>query len=248
MLILVSNDDGVYSTGIRALAKALKPLGEVWIVAPDREQSASSHSLTIQRPLRLHKISPKVYAVDGTPADSVNLGVNVLLERKPDLVVSGINKGANLADDVHYSGTVSAAMEACLMGIPSIAISMIRRPDERFFFNAASEFAFRLSKRVAKEGLPKNMMLNVNVPNVHEKEIKGFEWASLGKRNYGEALIKMSDPHGKPCYWVGGNQSGFVDIKGSDCNVIHENKISITPLKIDMTDNAAIKKFKSWNI
>ncbi|MBF0491359.1 MAG: 5'/3'-nucleotidase SurE [Deltaproteobacteria bacterium] len=246
MLILVSNDDGVYSPGIRALAKALKQIGEVWIVAPDRERSAASHSLTIHRPLRIQKISPQVYAVDGTPTDSVNLGINVLLKKKPDLVVSGINKGANMADDVHYSGTVSAAVEACLMGVPAIAISQIF--GKRFLFNPAARFAVKLAKKVLKEGLPRGMVLNVNVPNVHEKEINGFEWVKLGKRNYGEALIEKLDPRGRPYYWVGGDQSGFVNIPGSDCNAIHENKITITPLQIDMTDHAAIKEFKNWKI
>jgi len=244
MLILVSNDDGVSSKGIKALAQALKKIADVVVVAPDREKSAASHSLTLHRPLRVQKISPKVYSVDGTPTDCITLGIYEILKRKPDLIISGINKGANLGDDVHYSGTVSAALEGGIFGVPSIAISLMGR--ERLIFTAAANFAVKLAKKVAKEGLPPGVILNVNVPNVPENQIKGHIWVKLGKRNYGDIIVEKMDPRGRAYFWIGGDEKGFVDIPHSDCNAILENKISITPLRIDMTDHAILKKFKTW--
>ncbi|HCY19768.1 MAG TPA: 5'/3'-nucleotidase SurE, partial [Deltaproteobacteria bacterium] len=161
-MILVSNDDGIHSEGIKALARALKRVGDVFVVAPDRERSAASHSLTLHRPLRVEKIGINSYAVDGTPTDCINIAVNGILKKRPDLVVSGINKGGNLGDDVTYSGTVSAAMEGTLLGIPSFAISLVSR--ENFYFNIAAKFAARLARHILKKGLPKDTLLNVNVP------------------------------------------------------------------------------------
>jgi 5'-nucleotidase len=246
MLILVSNDDGVYSKGIKALAQALKKIADVVVVAPDRERSATSHSLTLHRPLRVTKISPKVYAVDGTPTDCITIGIYEILKQKPDLVLSGINKGGNLGDDVHYSGTVSAALEGVINGVPSIAISLVAR--DRLIFSSAANFAVKLAKKISKEGLPTGMVLNVNVPNLAENQIQGYMWTKLGKRNYGDIIVEKMDPRGKPYYWIGGDETGFVDIKSSDCNAILDGKISITPLKVDVTDHAYLKKLKEWKL
>ncbi len=246
MLILVSNDDGVYSKGIKSLAQALKKIGDVYVVAPDREKSAASHSLTLHRPLRVSKISPKVFSVDGTPTDCITLGIYEILKQKPDLIVSGINKGANLGDDVHYSGTVSAALEGAIAGVPSIAISLMAR--DRFIFSPAASFAAKLSKRVYQEGLPKGLILNVNVPNLPENQIKSHVWTKLGKRNYGDIIVEKMDPRGKAYFWIGGDEKGFEDIKDSDCNAVLEGKISITPLQVDMTSHASFKKFKEWKL
>ncbi|MFO1519260.1 MAG: 5'/3'-nucleotidase SurE [bacterium] len=246
MLILVSNDDGIYSKGIKILAQALKKVADVVVVAPDREKSAASHSLTLHRPLRVTKMSPKVYAVDGTPTDCITLGIYEILKRKPDLILSGINKGGNLGDDVHYSGTVSAALEGAIAGVPSIAMSLVAR--DRFIFTPAANFAVKLAKRVHAKGLPKGMILNVNVPNLPENQIRGYLWTKLGKRNYGDIIVEKMDPRGKAYYWIGGDETGFEDIKGSDCNAVLESKISITPLQVDVTSHAYLKKFKGWRL
>ncbi len=244
MRILVSNDDGVYSKGIKALSQALKSIGEVTIVAPNRERSAASHSLTLHRPLRVQKISTRVYAVDGTPTDAVTLGIFEIMKQAPDLVISGINQGANLGDDVHYSGTVSAAIEGAIAGFPSIAISLMGR--EKLIFGPAAKFAVRIAKKVYREGLPKGIVLNVNVPNLPEKQIKGYEWTKIGKRKYGDIIVEKIDPRGKPYFWIGGDENGFIDIADSDCNAVLSKKISITPLRVDLTDHAYLKKCKTW--
>jgi len=246
MRILVSNDDGVYSKGIKALTQALKSIADVTVVAPNRERSAASHSLTLHRPLRVVKISNKVYAVDGTPTDAVTLGIFEIMKNPPDIVISGINQGANLGDDVHYSGTVSAAIEGAIAGFPAIAISLMGR--EKLIFGPAAKFAVRIAKKVYKEGLPKGGVLNVNVPNVPANKIKGYEWTKIGKRKYGDIIVEKIDPRGRPYYWIGGDESGFVDIDASDCNAVLSNKISITPLKVDMTDHAYLKKCETWKL
>ena len=246
MLVLVSNDDGFFSKGIQALAQALRKHADVWVVAPDREKSAASHSLTLHRPLRVSKISKQVYAVDGTPTDCITLGIYEILKRKPDLIVSGINKGGNLGDDVHYSGTVSAAIEGAMAGVPSIAMSLVAR--ERYMFAPAANFAVKLAKWVYRVGLPKGAVLNVNVPNVPENQIEGHAWTKLGKRNYGDIIDEKMDPRGRAYYWIGGDETGYDDILGSDCNAILENKVSITPLQVDMTHHALLKKLKGTRL
>src|SRR4030066_1007263 len=178
MLILFSNDDGVQSPGIRILADALRCMGDVYIIAPDRERSAASHALTLHKPLRLDNLGNNIYAVNGTPTDCINLAVNGLLHRKPDLVVSGINRGGNLGDDVTYSGTFSAAFEGTLLGIPSFAISLVAR--SKFKFLPAAHFAVRVAKQILKHGLPKDTLLNINVPNLAEEEIKSYKITHQG--------------------------------------------------------------------
>ena len=244
--ILVSNDDGIHSEGIKALARALKRVGEVFIVAPDRERSAASHSLTLHRPLRVEKIGPNAYAIDGTPTDCINLAVNGILKKRPDLVVSGINKGGNLGDDVTYSGTVSAAMEGTLLGIPSFAISLVSISRENFDFKNAARFAARLARFILKNRLPKDTLLNINVPDVDE--IKGYRITKQGKRLYGDAIVEKVDPRGKKYYWIGGDILKWEGGEDTDFKAITNNFISITPVHLDMTNYASFKELHKWKL
>ncbi len=250
MLILVSNDDGIDSPGIRILARFLKKIkgAKVVVVAPDRERSATSHSLTVHLPLRTFQQSPGFFSVDGTPTDAVMVGVHKILKRKPDLLVSGINRGANLGEDVHYSGTVAAALEAAIMGIPAIAVSVVGSPEGEFIFEPAARFALKLARRVLKEGLPPGVVLNVNVPNKPSKKIRGVEVTSLGKHNYGDVIVEKIDPRGRPYFWIGGDPRRFEDRPGSDCNAFLKNKISITPIQVDLTDYRFHQRLKEWKL
>ena len=245
-LILVSNDDGVHSEGIVALATALQGLGEVVVVAPDRERSAVSHSLTLHRPLRVEELGPSRYAVDGTPTDCVNLAVNGVLSRRPALVVSGINKGANLGDDVTYSGTVSAAMEGTLLGVPSLAISLVGRG--AFRFEAAAAFAARLAAWVIEQGLPPDTLLNVNVPGPKDgRPIGGFALTRMGRRRYGDAIVEKVDPRGKKYYWIGGEELEFVDEEGTDFHAVSAGLISVTPIHLDLTNYKSFDRLRALN-
>lgn len=245
-LILVSNDDGVYAEGIRTLAKRMKQIGRVVVVAPDQQRSASSHSLTLHRPLRVHRVSQDVYSIDGTPTDCINLGVHEILKRRPDVIVSGINHGPNLGDDVHYSGTVSAALEGGILRVPSIAFSLVART--HFRFEPAGDFAVKLTRRVLQESLPEGIILNVNVPNLPRSQIRGYAFTVQGKRNYGDVIVEKIDPRGQKYYWIGGNDAEYGDIPDSDCNTIVEKKISITPLRVDMTDSTTLARIRMWKL
>ena len=241
--ILVSNDDGINSAGLDALAEVLKTVGEVFIIAPDREQSAASHTLSLHHPLRVEEISETIYSVDGTPTDCVNLAVNGLLkDKKPDLVVSGINKGENLGDDITYSGTVSAAMEGTLLGIPSIAVSIATK--NNFYFETASYYALLITKYVLRKGLPEGTLLNVNIPNLPKEKVKGVKVTRQGKRVYGEAIVENIDPRGRKYYWIGGNELGFLDIENSDVIAVHNGYVSVTPIKLDLTDYAFLDRLQ----
>ncbi len=244
-IILVSNDDGFRSEGIVALSESLKSVGTVFVVAPDRERSAAGHSLTLTQPLRVEKVGPRVYAVDGTPTDCVNLAVNGILRgRKIDLLVSGINKGGNMGDDITYSGTVSAAMEGTLLGIRSIAISLVSR--NNFRFDAAAEFAVTVARKVLRQGLPKDTLLNVNLPNVPKSKIRGVKITRQGKRIYGEAVVEKRDPRGRKYYWIGGDSLRKEDIPGSDLEAVEENFISVTPIHLDLTNYVSLRTLKRW--
>ncbi len=247
-LILVTNDDGIQSEGLRALATALREVGDVTIVAPDREQSASSHSLTLHRPLRINKIEPGSYAVEGTPTDCVYIATRSLMkgDGRPALVCSGINKGSNLGDDIHYSGTVSAAFEGTVLGIPSMAVSMVGRGP--YQFKTAADFAAKLARRMLEEKLPGDTLLNVNVPNVEPEKITGVAITRMGKRHYGDAVVENVDPRGRKYYWIGGAELDAEDIQGSDCNAVLETKISVTPLHLDLTNYAAIDRLSGWKL
>ncbi len=247
MKILITNDDGIHAPGLTALIEALKPLGETAVVAPDREQSAVGHALTLHHPLRAVKVDSNFFAVDGTPTDCVNLGIHTLLDFKPDIVVSGINKGGNLGDDVTYSGTVSAAMEATLMGIPAFAISLVTsgKGDN---YSAAGEFAARLAETVYREGLPDDTFLNVNYPDFPPDRIGPPLVTSQGKRRFGGMIVDKVDPRGRNYYWIGTVDLDFKDTEGSDYYAVSRGHISVTPLHLDLTNYAAFDVLNKWNL
>jgi len=242
-IILISNDDGINSEGLHRLHEALRELGEVYVVAPDRDQSAVSHSLSLYRPLRLDKVAENVYTVDGTPTDCVNLAINgILKDKKPDLVVSGINKGENLGDDITYSGTVSAAMEGTLLGVPSLAVSLASRND--YNFDTACYYSLSISKYVLNRSLPIDTLLNVNIPNLSKPEIKGVMVTRQGKRIYEEDVVEKTDPRGKKYYWIGGDELDYIDIENSDLVAVKEGYVSVTPIKLDLTDFSFMEKLQ----
>lgn len=254
-VILVSNDDGVGSIGLHRLAEALKGVGDVYVVAPDRERNAASHALTLHKPLRAEEIRHGVFSLNGTPTDCVNFGVLFLLKgRRPDLIISGINKGGNLGDDVTYSGTVSAAMEGTLLGIPSIAFSQLD-PGEgtgaqgKYHFETAARFAVGLTRLVLEKGLANGTFLNVNVPNRPPADIKGVRVTSLGKRVFNEgAIVENTDPRGRKYYWIGLNGMTWEkEPKNADHKAIEEGAISVTPLHLDLTDYEAVERLSPWN-
>lgn len=243
--ILVCNDDGIRSEGILALAEVLRELGTVYVVAPDRERSAAGHSLTLTHPLRVEKVGTRMYAVDGTPTDCVNLAVNGILRgREIALVASGINKGANMGDDITYSGTVSAAMEGTLLGIPSIAVSLASR--NHFRFDAAARFTLQAARKVLRHGIPRNILLNVNLPNIPAEQIRGVRVTRQGKRVYGEAVVQKRDPRGRKYYWIGGDSLQREEIPGSDLEAVEQNFISVTPIHLDLTHYAAMRALRRW--
>ncbi|HEX3553943.1 MAG TPA: 5'/3'-nucleotidase SurE [Thermoanaerobaculia bacterium] len=228
--ILITNDDGIFSEGIKLLAASLSALAEVVVVAPDREQSATGHALTLSRPLRMQKVEERWYAVDGTPTDCVNLGVLALLKDKPpDLVCSGINFGLNLGDDVTYSGTVSATFEGTLLGIPSVAFS--QEVGEGFSFHAAADFARRLVEVLLGEELPRDLLLNVNIP---AGPIQGVSFTKLGRRVYKQSVIEKLDPRGRKYYWIAGTPQ-WQRASGTDFEAVSQGRISVTPLHLDLT-------------
>ena len=243
-VILVSNDDGIRSEGILKLASALRRVGIVYVVAPDREKSAASHSLTLHRPLRVDEAGPKMYAVDGTPTDCVTLALHGVMPVRPDRVVSGINKGGNMGEDVLYSGTVSAAMEGTLLGIPSIAVSLAARSD--FDFRQAAAFAATLARYVLKKGVPKDTLLNVNVPAV--KNMKGYRVTTQGKRFFTDAVVEKLDPRGRKYYWIGGDLERWEGGKDADFRAVQDGYISITPIHLDMTNHSSLEEIKGWKI
>jgi 5'-nucleotidase len=244
--ILLCNDDGVSSPGLKVLQESLADLDEIWVVAPDRDQSAVSHSLTLYRPLRIEEVAPRTYAVDGTPTDCVNLALNGIMTERPRLVVSGINLGANLGDDITYSGTVSAAMEGTLLGVPSIAVSLVAR--EHFDFRAAAAFTRELALALLQGGLPQDTLLNVNVPGLPPVEIKGYALTRQGKRRYGDAFVEKLDPRGKKYYWIGGADLGFVDAEGTDFSAVERGLISLTPLHLDLTNYASLRALEQLKV
>lgn len=244
--ILVSNDDGVHSEGIKWLAHALRALGEVIVVAPDGEQNAASHAITLHKPLRVTRLADDVYSTSGTPTDCINLGVITIMKERPALVVSGINKGENLADDVTYSGTVSAAMEGTLLGIPSIAVSQAGG-DGAFRFDAAAAVAARLAALVLEHGLPRDTLLNVNVPDLDPSAVRGVKITRLGRRSYdANAIIENVDPRGRTYYWIGGNRDFGADVEGTDFSAVRAGYVSVTPVHLDLTNHGALASLAAW--
>lgn len=238
--ILVTNDDGVRSPGIRALGDALAPLGQVTIVAPHIEASAIGHALTLRRPLRMELVEEGVYEVDGTPTDCVNIGITQIFNGAPDLVVSGINKGYNLGDDVTYSGTVAGAMEGALLGIPSVAVSL-RRTREEYDFGPAAEAAARIAEIVLANGLPSRVFLNVNVPSGPPK---GFRTTFQAKRNHVTVVDRRLDPRGIPYYWIEEGQDDWEPHDRSDYSAVREGYVSVTPLHPDLTAHGVIQEIE----
>jgi len=244
--ILLTNDDGIHSPCLQGLERSLARIGDVTVIVPEKEMSTVSHSLTLNHPLRVHKIRKNTYITNGTPSDCINIAIMEIFKKKPDLVVSGINMGPNLGDDVTYSGTVAASIEATLRGMTSFAISLAAFKNCKF--DAAIEFAYVIAKEILKKGLPKRVFLNVNVPNVSQEEIKGVEITHQSKRVYKEELIKRIDPRGNAYFWLGGEEPSANYEKGSDYTAVADKKISITPVQLDLTDHKMIKKLEKWNI
>ena len=247
MHIMVTNDDGIHAPGIIALAAALKELGTVTVVAPDRERSAAGHSLTLHAPLRVLELRDGWHAVDGTPTDCVNMGIHSLLSCKPDLVVSGINHGANLGDDITYSGTVAAAMEANLMGIPAIAVSLTTF-ERHGHFDAAARVAVRVARQVKANGLPADTFLNVNVPDCPESEMQPPLITRQGTRSFIGTIIDKTDPRGRKYFWIGSEEPAIDDEPGTDFHAIKRCHVSITPLHLDLTNYEAMKVIKRWSM
>jgi 5'-nucleotidase len=244
MRILVTNDDGIDSPGLTVLADALKAIGEVWIVAPDRERTAVAHAVTLHKPLRLHRLAPRTFSVNGTPVDCVNLALLKVMPKPPAIVVSGINKGVNLGDDVLYSGTVSAAMEGTILGISSIAVSQEGR--ETFRFPVAANYAARIVRQVLAQGLPDETLLNVNVPNLALRAIKGVRITCLSRRRFDNPIIEKLDPHGRKYYWIAGTRVSWSRSKNADHEAIEQGRVSVTPIHLDCTNYAALDHFRAW--
>jgi 5'/3'-nucleotidase len=246
-LILVTNDDGVHSAGIVALYRAMKDLGDAFIVAPDRERSAAGHSLTLHRPLKAEEIREHVFSLNGTPTDCVTIGINKLLPQRPALIVSGINRGGNLGDDITYSGTVSAAVEGTIFGIPSIAFSLIT--DKHYYYDTAAAFARKIASYALEHSLPYDTLLNVNVPNVPKEQIRGIKFTRQGKRVYDGAIQETYDPWGQKHYWIGGGQPYWERGEDMDIEAVQANYISVTPIHLDLTNYDALVYFrKRWAV
>lgn len=232
-LILLTNDDGIHAPGLRLLAEALEPLGEVIVYAPDRQRSAVGHGVSLHQPLRIVETQPGWHMVDGTPADCLILAVRGLLKNRPNLIVSGINAGANLGDDVTYSGTVAGAFEGMLLGVPSFAISNISHSP--CHLETAAQVAHRIAEYVLQQGLPENVTLNVNLPDIPYDELKGIAFTFMGERNYQDEIIIRQDPRGGTYYWIGGASPDHYATEGSDFEAIENNQVSVTPLYRDLT-------------
>ena len=244
MHILVSNDDGCRAPGIAVLAQYMAELADITVVAPDRNRSGASNSLTLQRPLRAHHHDDGVVCVDGTPTDCVHLAITGLLDTPPDMVVSGINAGANLGDDVLYSGTVAAAMEGRFLGYPAIAVSNINHTPKHW--DTAGKAALEVVKQALAHELPAATILNVNVPDVPYDEIQGYEVTRLGNRHKAEPVIRAEDPRGRPVYWVGPTGPELDAGPGTDFNAVSRRCVSITPIQTDLTRYDALDEVASW--
>ena len=244
MQILLSNDDGYFAPGIVLLAEALAPLGEVTVVAPERDRSGSSNSLTLDRPLTVRQAQSRTYFVNGTPTDCVHLAVTGLLKELPDIVISGINHGANMGDDTIYSGTVAAATEGFLLGIPSIAISLVAEGGNHF--STAGRVAVELVNRFKERAFGQSVLLNVNVPDVEYGKLRGVHVTRLGRRHKAEPVVKSVTPRGETVYWIGAAGSAQDAGEGTDFHAVANNCVSITPLQVDLTRYAQMEPVATW--
>ncbi len=244
MHILVSNDDGYLAPGIRALAREMSRLGDITIVAPDRDRSGASNSLTLDLPIRANEVEHRVYRVEGTPTDCVHLAVTGLLEQLPDMVVSGINAGSNMGDDILYSGTVAAATEGRFLGLPAIAVSLASHKPRHY--ETAARVAALLVERLLRDPLPADTILNVNVPDLPWEALQGFEATRLGQRHRAEGVVKALDPRERPIYWIGPPGSEQDAGEGTDFHAVRLGFVSITPIQIDLTRYQALDKIAGW--
>ncbi len=246
-LLLCTNDDGIHAPGLALLSSVAEALGDVWVVAPDRQQSATSHSLTLDRPLRLTEVGEQRFAVDGTPTDCMLLAIKELLDSPPTFVLSGVNHGPNMGEDVLYSGTVAAAMEATILGIPALAISFVGRDS-----SALDTYAGRLQKLVAsfldREDFPSETFLNINLPDCPESEVEGVEVTSLGRRVYHDSLMRNTDPRGNDYFWIGGGRSDWRGRDDSDFRAVRAGYVSVTPMHLDLTNYALLNEVRSWSL
>ena len=242
--ILVSNDDGYRADGLKALVDALVPLAEITVVAPDRNRSGASNSLTLDLPLRVHRHGERMFHVEGTPTDCVHLAITGLFDYDHDMVVSGINDGANLGDDVLYSGTVAAAIEGRFLGLPAMAVSLVLRQGRNF--QTAARVAAELVMRVTRTPLHASMILNVNVPDLPYQELRGFRVTRLGHRHQSAPVVKSADPRGRPVYWIGPAGEGADAGEGTDFNAIATGFVSVTPLQVDLTRHSSLADLDEW--
>jgi 5'-nucleotidase len=245
MHLLISNDDGITARGIQVLSSRMSSLGKVTIVAPDQNRSGASNSLTLESPVRIRETRNRTYSVSGTPTDCVHIALTGLLGKDPDMVVSGINAGANLGDDVIYSGTVAAAMEGRFLGFPAIAVSLVfkERPEH---YSTAAEAVALLVEQLRKDPLPADTILNINVPDLPIQEIKGFEVTRLGHRHRAEPVVKTTDPRGRPMYWIGPAGPEQDAGPGTDFDAVRRGYISITPIHVDLTRYQALEQVSGW--
>ena len=244
MHFLISNDDGITAQGIQVLSDRMRQLGQVTIVAPDQDRSGASNSLTLDSPVRIHEIEERTFQVKGTPTDCVHIALTGLLDKDPDMVVSGINAGANLGDDVIYSGTVAAAMEGRFLGLPSIAVSLVT--DKPTHFETAAEAVARVVDRLTRNPLPADTILNINVPDVPWSDISGFEVTRLGHRHRAEPTIREVDPRGRPMYWIGPAGAEQDAGPGTDFDAVKRHFVSITPIHVDLTRYQALEQVAGW--
>ena len=244
--ILVTNDDGIHAPGLKLLATLARTLSrDVWVVAPEQEQSGASHSLTLSRPLRIRKLGARRFAIDGTPTDCVLLAVKTILrEHPPDLVLSGVNAGANLGEDVTYSGTVAAAMEATLLDVPAIALSQHYEDRRAIPWKTARTHAVTVIRRLTAQPWPRNTLINVNFPAVAADKVKGIAATRQGKRKIGDGVIERADPRGRPYFWIGPLREEAPDMPGTDLNAVLEGKVSLSPIYLDLTNGPALAALK----
>ena len=247
MLILCSNDDGYRAAGLQTLAAAARTVGEVHVVAPDREQSATSHALTMHTPLRAHRISEDTQAVSGTPTDCVALALGALLDRRPDFVLSGVNHGPNMGEDVLYSGTVAAAMEATILGIPAVAISYAGRDSDGIApYRPLLESL--LPQLMQRDQFPEETLLHVNLPPIAPEEVRGVRVTRLARRIYVDSLTQALDPNGRPYFWIGGGGVEWTAAEGTDFHAVDRGYISVTPLHLDLTNHGLLADVERWNL
>jgi 5'-nucleotidase len=242
--ILLSNDDGYQARGLRTLAEHLADIATVTVVAPDRNRSGASNSLTLETPLRVERADDNVYYVNGTPTDCVHIAITGLLDEPPDMLISGINNGANLGDDVLYSGTVAAAMEGRFLGIPSLAVSLVLAEGEHY--ETAARLVRRLVERNLADPLPTDTILNVNVPDVPAEQLKGIRTTRLGFRHKSEPVVKALDPKSRPIYWIGPAGAGQDAGPGTDFFAVAQGFVSVSPIKVDLTAHSALESLDAW--